>query len=453
MRRIYILAIALIIALCSAVQAGEISGEPEEPLVLNLEEAVNLGLERNPEIKAMDFAIERSRSQIKSVRGRFLPRLSAGYSLSNLESLYAKGPTDQDYLDQTQDSWRVNLTQTLFAGGTIFNAYEKARLEEQARHIEKKNKIRELVRDVQENFLLLLKAREDYLSLQQTIKRLEVGYEATRSFLAKQMIAYVEVLAAKVELEAARQKLSQVENQEIVLKTRLSALLDLNGRPDVSFIGNLSNIELHHGFTIDRCIRSAMEERTDLQFIDNNIRMAEKEKAIALGERLPRISFEASAVGTNRDYENEEKNILGQATDRDQENHYWTAGINVQWNFFAGGEGYYRGQSMDYEIKRLEKVREDAVSTIRTEVRSAFLRLEEARQRIDAIRSNLETARESFRMEEERLKRRVGTIQNLLNAQDRLTRAETDLNQALLDFQMALADLHYAMGTRNDSLN
>ena len=41
-------------------------------LELDLQAAVELGLKNNPKIQAMDFAVERSRSDVKSVRGRFL---------------------------------------------------------------------------------------------------------------------------------------------------------------------------------------------------------------------------------------------------------------------------------------------------------------------------------------------------------------------------------------------
>lgn len=437
----------------SPVFAGENAIQHNETLRLNLEQTVELGLERNARLQARDFAIEKSHSEVKSARGGFLPKFSAGYSRTYLDSLETSGPADADYLDQVQDTWRMRLVQTIFAGKTILNSYQRAQIAEEISRLERQGEERELIRRIQENFLLLLKAREDQSSLEQTVGRLEVSREAAEAFASKQMLAYVEVLQAQVDLEEARQQMGQAENLETIYKTRLDALLDFEIDRNIYYTGELADIDLQKVFDLDYCLRTALEERIDLKFIESRIRIAEKDKAIARGRKMPRVTLEASAVDQTRDFSQQGTDMFGQVYDRDQENRYWTVGVNVEWNFFSGGEHYYRQQSMDFEAKRLQRLYEDAAATIRTDVRSAYLRLQEARQRIDATRVNLETAQEGYQMEEERFKRRVGTIQDLLNAQDRLTRAEASKNQALLDYQRALADLYFAMGIINYALN
>jgi len=381
-----------------------------------------------------------------------MPSLSASYGYSHLDNLKARGQEDPDYLDHTQETWRVNLQQTLFAGKTIVNAYQRAKIQEDASRLEKEGEERELIRQIQEQFLLLLKAKEDRRSLEQTVERLEVGMEAAESFVSRQMLPYVEVLQARVELEEARQNLSQARNEVTIHETRLNAMLDLEGRYDVFYSGDLADIDLHKEFDLDQCIETAKDTRTDLKYIQKRIEMVDREKSIALGQKMPRVTLDVSGIDRTRDYDQMGEQF-GQAFDRDQQNQYWTAGINVEWRFFSGGEHYHRSRSMNNEIKRFKSLYEDAASNIRTDVRSAYLRMEEARKRVDATQSSLETAREGYRMEEERLKRQVGTIQALLNAQDRVTRADANHNQAMLDYQLALADLYHAMGVRNYALN
>jgi len=444
--------VAAILLVSGSVCAGQGPQVPRETLRLNLQEAVELGLEQNPTIRAMDFGIERSLSEVKSVRGRFLPRISAGYSQTFVESIDAAGPTDADYLNQKQESWRVGLQQPLYAGKTIVNTYQKARILEQVSRLEKESEERKLIRQIQEEFLALLKTREDRRSLEQTVKRLEVSHEAVEAFAASQMVAYVEVLQARVELEDARQQLAQAENKEIVSKTRLDALLGLDGRSDVSYIGDLADIDLHRDFDLSLCQQAANQGRTDLMLVEDNIRIAGKERDIAAGRRLPWVTFQLSAIDYARDYEKDEL-LYGRTYDRDQQNQYWIAGITVDWTLFSGGENYYRQESMVNEIKRLQSLYEDTAASIRTEVRTSLLRLQESRLRVEATRGNLGTAQEGYRMETERFRHRVGTVQGLLNAQDRLARAEANLNKAFLDYRLALADLYYAMGTRNYALD
>ena len=434
-------------------EAGDDPVGTWETLQLDLGEAVALGLARNHRIHAADYEIERIRSDVRSVRGRFLPSLSAGYNWNHVDNHKARGQEDPDYLDQTQETFRVSLQQTVYAGGTVLNTYRKAKIQEEASILEKEGEERQLIRKIQEQFLLLLKAREDMRSLEQTVERLKVSMAAAESFAARQLLPYVEVLQARVELEEARQKLGQARNQVNIYEAQLNALLDLEGRFDVFYAGDLADIDLSRSFDMEKTVENALKNRTDLKYLEKRIEMSEKEKSIALGRKLPRVTLDVSGIDRTREYDQPGTNMFGQTFDRDQRNQYWTAGVSVDWQFFSGGENYYRRQGMDNEVNRFRRLYADRESIIRTEVRSAYLRLVEAKDRVAATRSNLETAREGFRMEQERLERRVGTLQALLNAQDRLTRADTGKNQAMLDYQLALADLYYAMGVRNYALN
>ncbi len=437
-----------------SVQAAENEQEQIAEKVFSLEETVQTGLERNPRIQGAEFGIKSSQSEVKSARGQFLPRASAGYSRTYLDSIRASGPTDQDYIDQTQETWRASVVQTLFAGKTIYNSYQIAKIEEEYSRVEKETEERELIREIQEEFLQLLKIQEDLRSLEDTVQRLEVSKEAAQAFVDRQMAPFVEVLQAEVELEEARQEMYRMKNEKNIHKARLNRLLDYEAQREIDYQGDLEDIDLDKVFDLQACLDAALEQRTELEFIEQNIRIADREKEIALGQKMPRVELEGSYVDRRRDYDQKGTDpMTGEPRDRDQENQYWTIGVNVEWEFFSGGQQYYRRQSMDHEVHRLRSMYEDTASSVATEARSAFLRLQEARERVHASHKTLETAQEGYSMEEERFKRRVGTIQDLLDAQDRLTRADANYNQALLDYQLSMAELYYAMGERNYALN
>jgi outer membrane protein TolC len=352
-----------------------------------------------------------------------------------------------------QTTWRLNLQQPVYAGGTLINTYRKAQIQAQATLLEKEAEERKLIRRIQEEFLRLLKAREDRRSLEQTVARLKVAHEAVEAFAARQMAPFVEVLQARVELENALQKLGQANNEEVIYQMRLDSLLGLEEGAAASYAGTLADIDLQHGFELEQCQQTAREQRTELKRIQTNMEIAEKEKQIATGQQLPRVNVQRGAVDYDRDSAHSGSNLLGQPFDRDQINQYWTAGLSVEWVFFSGGEHHYRRQGMENEIRRLRLLYDDTVATIQTEVGSAYLRLQEARQRVEATGYSVRTAQEGYRMETTRLQMRVGTVQALLNAQDALTRAEANRNIAMRDYQLALADLYFAMGSRNDALD
>ena len=301
-----------------------------------------------------------------------MPHLSAGYSQTRLESLYTNGPSDDDYNNQIQESWRVSLQQTLYAGKTILNSYRRAQIQENGTLLEKEGEERRLIRRVQEEYLQLLKAREDRRSLEQTVERLKVSRDAAGAFVAQQMAPYVEVLQAQVDLENALQKLSQVKNSEAVHQIGLDNILGIDAATTVVYVGTLADIDLSRDFDLADCQQAALELRTDLKQIETNIQITQKDKQIATGQILPRVTLQVVASDYDRDYKEPGTSMFTGSYDRDTENEYWSAGLSVEWNFFNGGEYYYRRQSMENEIQRLKRLYEDTRANIRTEVNSAF---------------------------------------------------------------------------------
>ena len=232
----------------------------------------------------------------------------------------------------------------------------------------------------------------------------------------------------------------------------LDSLLGIEAGTTVAYAGALADIDMSRDFDLADCQQTAIRERTDLKQIETSVQIAQKEKQIATGQTLPRVTLQAGRSNYARDYDEPGTSLVG-SFDRDQENEYWTAGISVEWNFFNGGEYYYRRQSMENEIQRLQRLSEDVRATIRTEVNSAFLRLSEARDRVQATAYSLQTANEGYRHgKKSGWKAGWAPSRPLLNAQDRLTRAEANRNVAVHDYRLALADLYYAMGTRNYAL-
>ncbi|WP_291323571.1 TolC family protein [Desulfonatronospira sp.] len=451
---------ARLILICAAfilpavpVLAGDEQESSLGNMVLDMEETVKMGLERSHRIQAHDYGIRRSESEVKSVRGQFFPQLSAGAGFTHLDSRSARGPTDQDYLDQQQYQWNFRAVQTLFAGMTILSSYQKARIEKEISELEKESAERELIREIQYYFLELLKAREDRRSLESSIERLEMGLEASKSFFERQLVPYVDVLQAEVELQEARQELSQARNEEQIQRTRLNAILGFGHDQIIGYEGDLGEIPLELFFESQDVMDIALKQRTDLVFIRKNMAAAEQEQRIARGRKMPRLNLEFTYMDRKRDYEQPAFDAMtGQTRDRDQRNRHWTTGLNLEWNFFSGGQQYYRHEAMGYEIRRLVQTLQDTKASILTEVRTAHMRLDEARSRLVSNRKALAAAQENFDMQEHRYKQQVGTITDLLTAQEHLTRAETNKNQALMDYQQALSELYFAMGERNYGL-
>jgi len=451
-KRLILVGLVSLFFMAAPAQAGDKQQSSGNSMVMDMEEAVRFGLDHSPRVQAEEYGIRRSESEVKSVRGQFLPQASFGAGYTYLDSLSTSGRLpDTDELDQTQYQWNLQVVQTVFAGLTILSSYRKAQIEQEISEISKETAERELVREIQHHFLELLKAREDKRSLTSSIERLEVGLEASKSFYEKQLTPYVDVLQAEVELEEARQELIQAKNEKRIQRTQLNSLLGLDHYKPVQYRGDLEKIAVEPVFDSDQVLEKAMEQRTELQFLQKNMAATEQERRITRGEKMPRVNLEFNYTSRRRDYDDVPHDPLREPDDY-EESTFWTAGATLEWNFFTGGQQYYQHEGLDYELRRLNQTLEDAKSSILSEARTAYLRLQEARERLVSARKALAAAGENYSMQEHRYKQRVGTITDLLTAQEHLTGAEVRKNQALLDYQQAMAEVYFAMGERNYAL-
>ncbi|MFZ2630266.1 MAG: TolC family protein [Desulfosalsimonadaceae bacterium] len=429
------------------------SGTPAgQQLIYTLPECVARGLKENPRIKAAESDIRKAGSQIGAQRGNFFPTLSASTFAQELQSLQAKGPTESDYLDQDIGVMDFRISQTLFQGFTIFNTYQKAVLGEELSRAQKEQAEMDLILEIQTTFLKLLKASEDARSLESAVKRLEINEKSAAAFYAKQMAPYVAVLQSRVDLADAQQQLSQAKNEVETQKVMMNLLLGIPAEAPVIYEGQPSLDVRDADWDLGNCLVSANQHRPEIKVAEKSIQMAQKDLAIQLGKFSPRISANYDYYMRNTDYKNEELLVTGETYDRDQENTYWTAMIQMQWEFNLGGQQFYQQAGARHEVERLFQHRKDMEDRISAQVRTSFLRLEEAKGRIETSGGALEAARESYDRAKKWSQVQMGTISDLLDIQAKLTRAEANRNNAVSDYRLSLAELYYSMGRRNDGL-
>lgn len=414
---------------------------------MTLAQCLKKGMEDNPSLKASQHSLVSAGYDIKAARADFLPSVSSSYSASTLLSERSQGPTDTDYLDQDIHAFSLKLSQILYAGSRIVNTYGKAKVIEQAAKAEMDLKQLELSYQIETTFYKLMKAREDMITATESIARLTESVKAAEAFFQKELVAYVEVLQARVDLADAKEQLgiakNNVERERVVLFSLMNLPLD----PSVEFSGGLYQM-LKEKPLFESCLKDALENRPDIKSLLHQLDVANIEAKIAMGKYLPMVRFEVGYYDQDRDYDS-----LGESSsgpyDRDQRNQYWSTGIYVTWNFFDGGRSWYEKKKYNTEAEKIKALISDASNTIATGIQRALYSLSEAEQRIANSAEALIAANEYYAMEENRLRAGISTIPALLDAQTRLIRAQSNKTRALLDYQLAKSELKLMTGDKN----
>jgi len=407
---------------------------------MSLDQCIEQGIKNNTTLQAARFDVQSAGHEIKAARADFFPSLSTGYAVNEIISESAIGQTDQDYLDQNIRRFNVKLSQILYSGQRIINTYDKARIRKKVIEAETLMDLLELEYKIETTFYRLLKAKQDMIAGTESVERLAESVKSARAFFKRELVPYVNVLQAQVDLADAEEKLGISTNDVNRERVALFSLMNQPDDADIIFSGDLAPVApAVPEFTTT--LGKALENRPDIESLGLQMEIARKEAAIALGKYLPSARLDAVYNDQKNDYDTDVS-----SSDRDQHNKYWSVGVNVTWELFDGGRGWYEKKKFDTQVRRFKALINEAENTISTGIRQALLSMAEADQRMRGSLSALEAAKEYFALEENRLNAGISTIPDFLDSQDRLIRSQGNYAQAILDFRLAESELKLMVG-------
>ncbi|WP_167590315.1 TolC family protein [Oceanidesulfovibrio indonesiensis] len=406
-------------------------------------DAVRIALENNP---AITSAIHRKRAATYgkySRIGAMLPSVTGGYSYSYSEAPRAKGsPPSSANRNYTLF---FNIQQDLFVGFRNISNLVRAKFAEEQAKLNRYNEELSLLLDVQENFLNLLRAREDVRSAQDSVTRLESQLKVTRAFYDVGLSPRLDVLQAEVDLAEAEDTLLQAENNVAVQLARLNTLLPLNLGDDVQYVGELKYEPFP--LSLETCLERAYRNRPDLLIFKKAVDIARQDSRVAASALYPQIQgeFNWSQFGDTPALQGSPYTDLNRY---DQ----WSLEIGLTWELFDFGENLFTWRQARESEKEAQADVAGQYLEATYDVKSRRLQIDETAKRIAVAQKRVEQGKEGYRMAVARYQAQVGTNNDVLDAQSRLTSAESTLTEALVDYQIAVANLYVAIGAKNVDL-
>lgn len=404
---------------------------------ITLEQAVQLGLRDNPRIAAIREALLGAEFGERSAQAALYPALSVDYGFIYEDS-------DNPLLGRERETWtlNLNLSQPLFTGWRLLNTRQRAELFTEQIQIQLENIELNLILLIQEQFLVLLRARENVRSAQDAVIRLQSQLQNAQAFFDVGLRPRLDVLQAEVELAESEQLLLVAQNSVATQIARLNTLLNMDLDAPVEYVGELTFLPFFR--PLQDSLDKAFLQRPDLILAAKAEEIASKDVEIIASDLYPQISAELDYFQRGND-----PSVSGSGARPDP---WWTAGVVLRWRVFEWGRTRYATDQAQQNVRQLQEETANLRLEVSFEIKSLHLKLEEAAARIAVAEKSREEAREGFRIAQARFQAQVGTNTDVLDAQARLTRSEALLTDAMADYQVALARLFAAIGERNPGL-
>jgi outer membrane protein TolC len=245
------------------------------------------------------------------------------------------------------------------------------------------------------------------------------------------VVAGIEVLRARVQLESQRQRLIVAENQEAKDKLALARVIGLPLDEPFTLSDGLV-YKAAGEIALDAALKDAFEAREDLREAQSELAAAEATRDADRHQRVPTLKLNADFGLIGADAPSLEKTYM--------------IGLALRLPLFEGGSIGARVMEDDADVERLRATLSDLKEGVALEVRSSLLDLTSTDERVSVAREALDLAREQVRESQDRFEEGVAGNLEVVQAEDALARASDDYIAALQAHNVSRIALARARG-------
>lgn len=422
----YILFITLLITPINFIFAQANTTLPNKKLTL--EDCINLTLQNNPEIAAAYSSQEAQKSALKQSKSGYLPQVngSAGYSRSNGNTAAGNTGTNENY------SAGVSASQLIYDFGKTGSTVGIQEKSYQSAVQNTTALINDKIYALKVAYYAVLSAEESENVYKQSVEQYTEQLKRAKAFYEVGTYPKIDVTSAQVNLNDAKLNLLTAQNS---LKTKRQELLNIMGVSDANPTFTLQMADTLQPFemTLEDALATANKNRPDLLAKQLQVESARQNVTLSKTGYAPTITANGSYTWSGNDFP---------LYDR------WSAGASLNVPIFSGFSTYNKVEQSKQNLQTAYHNLTSLQQQILLDVKTAYLALNNAKERIPVAELTKKQAKESYDLAVGRYKVGVGNYIEVKDAETSYSRAKLSYIQAVLDYNLAVAKLQNSMGSR-----
>ena len=430
-----------ILALLVTVAAAAVFASARaEPPSYGIEQGVALADSQNPEIIIARKKLEAARGGLIEARAGYLPSvISSGFAdKRQTQAQSTLRPEDYDA--------SIRALQNLYTGGAVSNQFAIAQLLIEKQECELREVRNKVAMDVRVAFYDLLLNRSKVHVRENSVRVLDEELKTQEERLRAGIVGNLNVQRAQVALSNEQPELANAKTQLTNSYLRLGELFGIDyrsnpGQPQFEVTGQLQYAALYPD--LNECLARADSKRSEIRARQIDVEIEDRQYEVDRSELRPHLqAFSGYEIYSERD-----------PAAGPEFNHGYVVGVSGTWHIFDGFATKGRMQATrarrDAAVAALEATRRSVAS----EVRSAFLDLEQGENVLQTETKSVQTADESLEIAKTNLSAGLGTQLDILQAAADVTRTRTTRLSAIYLHNVALARLARACGTAPEELD
>ncbi|OAV71381.1 outer membrane channel protein [Bacteroidales bacterium Barb4] len=460
--------------------------QAQEPLVLDLEKALEIALSENPAVKVAGQEIQKKKYAQKGAYAALFPQINFGADYSRTlkkQVMYMDGAFDIgsmmspvfDGIDNTfaknipdykkgslgnaineeyakippsegeegisigrDNNWGVGFT----AGMPLINASLWKSLSISATDVElaveqaRSSKI-EMTNQVKRSFYGVLLANDSYRVFKESYDYAVSNYTDVKQKFELGLVAEYDLIRTDVAVKNLEPNMLQAANAVVLAKWQLKALLGMDLELSVECEGKLADYEstLYGDYL---AAETSLAGNSSLKQLDLQAVQLKQMLQLQKYDYLPTLSLSGAYNWSAMNNDFKFKDYLW--------NPYSTVALSLSMPIFSGGSRLQKINQTKVSLRQLDLQRDNLQRNLQLAVKQYKDNMETCIKRYDAARKGVAQAERGRTISQKRYETGSGTLLELNDAELALTQAKLNFNQAVYDYVVTKSDLEKTIG-------
>jgi len=420
----------------------------QETLTLTVEEAIRIGIENSKVLRQSADRVAYADARSGEANASALPSLKAAGSYTRLSeappfqidnplpsagaSKITLAPSVMNYYNL-----RVSLQHPLITGFRLDATKEAARATAEATGQDYARDRSDLVYNVTSAYWNLFRAREFKKLADENVDQITSHLNDVKNLMDQGLATTNDRLQAEVQLSDAQlgqiDAVNNVRLAQIGLDNTLGIPLTIRVE-----IASVITQAPQSPASLDSLILRGIEARPELKGMDARVKAGEAGVTAARSGWWPQVFLTGN-------YYYARPNTRIQPT-QDDFRKSWDLGLSFSIDLWNWGTTVHQTDQAQAQLAQARDAMGQMKDAVTLDITSAYLTLNQMRERIAAAKRGLARAEENYRVTNRRYKEGLVINSDMLGAEFALNQAKTTYTQSLVDFELAGAHLARTLG-------
>ncbi len=395
-----------------------------EPLVITLEQALEIALSENPTVKIADQTIETKKYAKKGTYAALWPEISASATYQR----YIEKPSFHIMGQTLRMGTTNNINGGFSAAMPLINAQLWKSLKLSALDVElaveqaRSSRI-DMVEQVSKAYFQVLLAKDSYNVYKRVYDNAVENHKIVEKKYAVGAVSEYDFIRSQVSVSNAEPNVFNAENTIVVALWQLKALLGLDLEKDIDCVGTLADYEADITSQIEV---AGLENNSTMKQFDIQEDMLLQALKVKRAANIPSLAASINYMWNAMD----ETMALA---------HYrWmgssTAAFSLNIPIFSGGKRRAEIKQAKIELSKLKLQRENTERQLRTAAMSYYSNMLTNVKQYHASSENISQAKRGYEIAVKRYEVGGGTLVDVDNSQLAYTQAELSRSTAIYDY-------------------